>query len=156
MPKISIIGAGNVGATAAMKICQKRLGDVVLVDIAEGIPQGKALDIQQSMPLWGSDSRVTGTNDFSGISGSDIVVITAGVPRKPGMSREDLVDLLSIRNLLDDLRVILLLPNREKETINKGHTLRPRFLTYADSNLLNVAAVLSKMLRNTNFDNKGR
>ena len=71
-------------------------------------------------------------------------------------SREDLVDLLSIRNLLDDLRVILLLPNREKETINKGHTLRPRFLTYADSNLLNVAAVLSKMLRNTNFDNKGR
>lgn len=71
-------------------------------------------------------------------------------------SREDLVDLLSIRDLLDDLRIILLLPNREKDTIDKGHTFRPRFLTYADCNLLNVAAVLSKMLRNTNFDNKGR
>ena len=71
-------------------------------------------------------------------------------------SSEDLVELLSIRDLLDDLRIILLLPNRDKDTIKKGHTFRPRFLTYADSNLLNVAAVLSKMLRNTNFDNKGR
>ncbi len=95
MPKISIIGAGNVGATAALKIAQKGLGDIVLVDIAEGVPQGKALDIQQSMPLWGSRSRITGTNDFSEIGDSDIVVVTAGVPRKPGMSREDLMEVNS-------------------------------------------------------------
>jgi malate dehydrogenase len=95
MPKISVIGAGNVGATAALKIAQKGLGDVVLVDVVDGIPQGKALDIQQSMPLWGSRSRVEGTNDFSDIRDSDIVVVTAGVPRKPGMSREDLLDINS-------------------------------------------------------------
>ena len=69
-------------------------------------------------------------------------------------SKQDLLDLLSIRDLLDDLRVILLLPNREKDTITKGHTLRPRFLTYADSNFLDVAAVLSKMVRNTHGDKK--
>jgi malate dehydrogenase len=92
MPRISVIGAGNVGATAALKMAQKGLGDVLLVDIVEGVPQGKALDIQQSMPLWGSSSRVTGTNDFSEMRGSDLVVVTAGVPRKPGMSREDLLE----------------------------------------------------------------
>lgn len=89
--KISIIGAGNVGSTAALKIAQKNLGDVVLVDIVEGLPQGKALDIQHSMPLWKSSSKVIGTNDFSMIADSNIVIITAGVPRKPGMSREDLI-----------------------------------------------------------------
>jgi malate dehydrogenase len=106
MPRISVIGAGNVGATTAMKISQKGLGDVVLVDIAEGIPQGKALDIQQSMPLWGSSSRVEGTNDFSGIGGSDVVVITAGVPRKPGMSRQDLLEINSgiIRSVCGEIR----------------------------------------------------
>lgn len=92
MPKITVIGSGNVGATAAMNIAQKGLGDVVMIDIVEGIPQGKGLDIQQSMPLWGSPSRVTGSNDFSSMSGSDIVVVTAGVPRKPGMTREDLLE----------------------------------------------------------------
>ena len=92
MPKITVIGSGNVGATAAINIAQKGLGDVVMIDIIEGIPQGKALDIQQSMPLWGSPSRVTGSNDFSSMSGSDIVVVTAGVPRKPGMTREDLLE----------------------------------------------------------------
>jgi malate dehydrogenase len=106
MPKISVIGAGNVGANAAMEMCQKSLGDVVLVDIAEGIPQGKSIDIQQSLPLWGSDSRVTGTNDFSEIAGSDIIVITAGVPRKPGMSREDLVGVNSgiIRSVCGEIK----------------------------------------------------
>jgi malate dehydrogenase len=95
MPKISVIGAGNVGATAALKIAQKGLGDVVLVDVVEGVPQGKALDIEQSMPLWGSTSRITGTNDFSDMADSDVVVVTAGVPRKPGMSREDLLEVNS-------------------------------------------------------------
>ena len=106
MPRISVIGAGNVGATAAMNISQKNLGDVVLVDIAEGIPQGKALDMQQSMPLHGSDSVIKGTNDFSGIKDSDVVVITAGVPRKPGMSRKDLLDVNAgiIKSVCSDIR----------------------------------------------------
>lgn len=84
-----------MGATAALKMAQKGLGDIVLVDVVEGVPQGKALDIQQSMPLWGSKSRVEGTNDFSEMEDSDMVVVTAGVPRKPGMSREDLLDINS-------------------------------------------------------------
>ena len=91
--KISIIGAGNVGASAALKICEKEFAeDVVLVDIAEGVPQGKALDIQQAMPLNNSNTRIKGTNDYSEINGSGIVVVTAGVPRKPGMTREDLLN----------------------------------------------------------------
>ena len=89
--KISVIGAGNVGASTALKICEKELAeDVVLVDVVEGVPQGKALDIQQAMPLNSSNTKITGTNDFSGIKDSDIVIVTAGVPRKPGMTREDL------------------------------------------------------------------
>lgn len=106
MPKISVIGAGNVGATAALKMAQKGLGDIVLVDVAEGVPQGKALDIQQSMPLWGSRSRIVGTNDFSDMADSDIVVVTAGVPRKPGMSREDLLEVNSgiIKSVCGEIR----------------------------------------------------
>ena len=88
--KISVIGAGNVGASVALKICEKGLGDVVLVDIVEGMPQGKALDILEAMPLQGSDAKIQGSNDFSAIKDSDIVVMTAGLPRKPGMSRDDL------------------------------------------------------------------
>ncbi len=90
--KVSIIGAGNVGATAALRIIDMGLADVVLVDICEGIPQGKALDILESAPLIGTDKKITGTNDFSEIKDSDIVVITAGFPRKPGMDREDLIN----------------------------------------------------------------
>lgn len=106
MPKISVIGAGNVGATTAMNISQKSLGDIVLVDVAEGIPQGKALDMQQSMPLYGSESRIKGTNDFSDMKDSDVVVITAGVPRKPGMSRKDLLDVNAgiIKSVCGDIR----------------------------------------------------
>jgi malate dehydrogenase len=89
--KISFIGAGNVGATAAMIVAQKGLGDVVLVDIAEGIPQGKALDIQHAMPIHRSGVKVTGSNDYSEIRDSDVVVVTAGIPRKPDMSRDDLL-----------------------------------------------------------------
>ncbi len=91
MPKITIIGAGAVGATAAQRIAEKELGDVVLTDIVEGLPQGKALDLMEAAPLFGYDSKITGTNDYKDIEGSDVVVITAGIARKPGMTREDLL-----------------------------------------------------------------
>jgi len=88
--KVSVFGAGNVGAEVARRIVEKKIADVVLVDIVEGIPQGKALDMLQSGPVEGFDNKVTGTNDPSMIKGSDIVVVTAGLARKPGMSRDDL------------------------------------------------------------------
>ena len=91
--KISVIGAGFVGATAAHWAAEKELGDVVLVDILEGIPQGKALDLFEASPIEGFDSRVIGTNSYEETKGSDVVIITSGVPRKPGMSREDLLDI---------------------------------------------------------------
>ena len=91
MTKLSVIGAGNVGATCAKRLVEKDLGDVVLVDVVEGIPQGKALDIYQSAPVEGFNSKITGTNNFSEIKDSDIVVVTAGLARKPGMTREDLL-----------------------------------------------------------------
>src|SRR5687767_4540232 len=90
--KITVVGAGNVGATAAQRLAEKSLArTVVLVDIAEGIPQGKALDQLQSGPIEGFDTRMIGTNGYDETAGSDVVVITAGIPRKPGMSRDDLV-----------------------------------------------------------------
>jgi len=90
-PKITIVGAGNVGATAAHWCAAKELGDVVLVDIAEGVPQGKALDLLQAGPVENFDVNVTGTNDYAATENSDVVIITAGIPRKPGMSRDDLL-----------------------------------------------------------------
>ncbi|HYR44873.1 MAG TPA: malate dehydrogenase, partial [Terriglobia bacterium] len=89
--KVSIVGAGNVGATAGQRIADKQLADVVLIDIIEGVPQGKALDLAESGPIEGYDSRLTGTNNYKDTANSDIVVITAGIPRKPGMSRDDLL-----------------------------------------------------------------
>lgn len=89
--KITVVGAGFVGSTTAQRIAEKELGNVVLVDVVEGIPQGKALDMLESGPVEGFDSKVIGANDYEPARGSDIVVITAGVPRKPGMSREDLL-----------------------------------------------------------------
>ena len=91
--KLSIIGAGFVGATAAHWAAEKELGDVVLVDILEGIPQGKALDLFEASPVEGFDARVVGTNNYDETKGSDVVIITSGVPRKPGMSREDLLEI---------------------------------------------------------------
>ena len=91
--KISIIGAGFVGATAAQWAAEKELGDVVLVDILEGIPQGKALDLFQASPVEGFDARVIGSNGFEETKDSDVVIVTSGVPRKPGMSREDLLEI---------------------------------------------------------------
>jgi malate dehydrogenase len=89
--KVSIVGSGNVGATAAQRIVDKELADVVLIDIIEGVPQGKALDLLQSGPVEGYDSQVLGTNDYKDTADSDIVIITAGLPRRPGMSRDDLL-----------------------------------------------------------------
>lgn len=89
--KVSVIGAGNVGAAAAQIIAHSGLSDVVLFDIVEGIPQGKALDISEACPLYGTSVSVRGTNDYKDTGGSDVVVITAGSPRKPGMSRDDLL-----------------------------------------------------------------
>ena len=89
--KVSIVGAGNVGATTAHWIAAKELADVVLVDVVEGIPQGKALDLLEAMPIEKRDVQVTGSNDYAATANSDIVVITAGIPRKPGMSRDDLL-----------------------------------------------------------------
>jgi len=89
--KITVVGAGHVGATTAHMIAERGLADVVLVDIIEGLPQGKGLDLQEAAPILRFDTRVIGTNDYRDVADSDIVIITAGVPRKPGMSRSDLL-----------------------------------------------------------------
>src|SRR3954464_14870709 len=90
--KVSIVGSGNVGATAAHWMAAKELCDVVLIDIVEGVPQGKGLDLLEAMPIEKRDAHVLGTNDYKDTAGSDIAVITAGIPRKPGMSRDDLLN----------------------------------------------------------------
>ena len=90
--KVTVIGAGNVGATVAMRVAEKELADVILIDILEGVPAGKALDLAEAAPIECHDSMITGvTNDYSLAKGSDIVIVTAGIPRKPGMSRDDLL-----------------------------------------------------------------
>ena len=91
MVKISVVGAGMVGATVVQRLAESELGDVVMVDVVEGLPQGKALDLLESAPLCGFDVDVVGSNDYRDIESSDVVVVTAGVPRKPGMTRDDLV-----------------------------------------------------------------
>src|SRR5579872_6634395 len=91
--KISLIGAGMIGGTLAHIIESKNLGDVVLFDIAEGVPQGKALDISQSSAVDGNDVHLKGSNDYADIKDADVIIVTAGVPRKPGMSRDDLVNI---------------------------------------------------------------
>lgn len=89
--KVTVVGAGNVGANCALRIAGKELADVVLVDVVEGVPQGKGLDILESGPVEGYDVAITGANDYEPTANSDIVIITAGFPRKPGMSRDDLL-----------------------------------------------------------------
>ena len=89
--KIALIGAGQIGGNLALLAAQKELGDVVLFDVVEGVPQGKALDIMQSRACDGYDCRITGTNRYDEVAGADVVIVTAGIPRKPGMSREDLL-----------------------------------------------------------------
>ncbi len=90
-PKVTVVGAGFVGATAAQRIVEKNLADVVLTDIVEGLPQGKALDMMESAPVEGFEAEITGTNDYAGTKNSDLIIITAGLARKPGMSRDDLL-----------------------------------------------------------------
>jgi malate dehydrogenase len=89
--KITVVGAGNVGASAAVWLASKELGDVVLVDVVEGVPQGKALDLAETAPIEGFDVRLTGANSYEDTKNSDVVIITAGLARKPGMSRDDLL-----------------------------------------------------------------
>jgi len=89
--KIALIGAGNIGGTLAHLAAKKELGDIVLFDVVEGVPQGKALDLSQCGPIEGFDARITGSNDYKDIAGADVIIVTAGVARKPGMSRDDLL-----------------------------------------------------------------
>src|SRR5476649_2360058 len=89
--KIALIGGGQIGGTLAHLVALKELGDVVIFDIAEGLPHGKALDLSQSGPVDGFNAKLRGTNDYADIAGADVVIVTAGVPRKPGMSRDDLI-----------------------------------------------------------------
>src|ERR1700710_2513299 len=89
--KIALVGAGQIGGTLALLAGLKELGDIVLFDIVEGVPQGKSLDIAEASPVEGFDAKVIGANDFEGLAGADVVIVTAGVPRKPGMSRDDLI-----------------------------------------------------------------
>ena len=89
--KIALVGAGQVGGTLALLAGLKQLGDIVMCDVVEGVPQGKALDLAEAAPVEGFDARYTGSNDYAAISGADVVIVTAGVPRKPGMSRDDLI-----------------------------------------------------------------
>ena len=89
--KITVVGAGNVGAQTALWLAQKELGDVMLLDVGGGMPQGKSLDMMQASAIEGFDSNITGSNDFKDISGSDLVIVTAGLARKPGMTRGDLI-----------------------------------------------------------------
>ena len=91
-PKITVVGAGNVGATCAHWAAARELADVVLVDVVEGMPQGKALDLMQARPIFGFNVDVVGANDYEATKGSQVVIITAGIARKPGMSREDLIN----------------------------------------------------------------
>jgi len=90
--KVTVIGAGNVGATVAQRLAEKELCDVVLIDIIEGVPQGKSLDLAEAAPIEKHDAHLTGSNSYDPSEGSDIVIITAGIPRKPGMSRDDLIN----------------------------------------------------------------
>lgn len=104
--KIGLIGGGQIGGVMAQVAATRELGDVVLLDVAEGVPQGKALDIWEAAPVLGTDSKITGTNDYKDLEGSDVVIITAGVPRKPGMSRDDLLNtnIGIMRNVADGLK----------------------------------------------------
>src|SRR5579863_9326593 len=89
--KVTVVGSGNVGATVAHRLADKQLADVVMIDILEGVPQGKGLDLLEAGPVEGCDVRIKGTNSYADTANSDIIVLTAGFPRKPGMSRDDLL-----------------------------------------------------------------
>src|SRR5579884_4046026 len=104
--KIALIGGGQIGGTLAHLVALKELGDVVIFDIMEGLPQGKALDLSQSGPVDGFNAKLSGTNSYADIKGADVVIVTAGVPRKPGMSRDDLVNINTgiIKTVAENIR----------------------------------------------------
>ncbi|HNP70945.1 MAG TPA: malate dehydrogenase [Kouleothrix sp.] len=130
-PKITIIGAGFVGSTAAHWIAAKELGDIVLVDIVEGIPQGKGLDLLESGPIEGFDLHVKGTNDYADTAGSDVIVVTSGAPRKPGMSREDLIKINA---------------NITRDCVSKAAALSPDAVIIIVNNPLDTMAYLAKQV----------
>jgi len=123
--KVTIVGSGNVGATAAHWIASKELADVVLIDIVEGVPQGKGLDLLEAMPIEKRDCHVIGTQDYADTAGSNIVVITAGIPRKPGMSRDDLLN--------TNLRIM-------KDVVSKAVQFSPDCILIIVSNPLDAMA----------------
>jgi malate dehydrogenase len=133
--KVTVVGAGNVGSSLAQMIVQDGSADVVLCDIAEGIPQGKALDLSEACPLWGSSSSITGSNDYSPTADSDIIVVTAGFARKPGMSRDDL--------LFANAKIV-------SDVVEKTSKLSPRSIIIIVTNPMDVMTQLS--LRVSGFD----
>src|SRR6201984_1015232 len=126
--KVSIVGSGNVGATAAHWMAAKELCDVVLIDIVEGVPQGKGLDLLEAMPIEKRDSHVLGTNDYADTANSDVVVITAGIPRKPGMSRDDLLN--------TNYKIM-------QDVVNKVVANSPAFILVVVSNPVDANALLA-------------
>jgi len=130
-PKITIIGAGFVGSTAAHWIAAKELGDIVLVDIIEGIPQGKGLDLLESSAIEGFDLHITGTNDYADTANSDVIVVTSGAPRKPGMSREDLIKINA---------------NITRDCIEKASKHSPNAVVIMVNNPLDTMAYLAKQV----------
>ena len=130
-PKITIVGAGFVGSTAAHWIAAKELGDIVLVDIVEGVPQGKGLDLLESGPIEGFDLHVKGTNDYADTANSDVIVVTSGAPRKPGMSREDLIKVNA---------------NITRDCISKAAPLSPNAVIVIVNNPLDTMTYLAKQV----------
>ncbi|HEU4324063.1 MAG TPA: malate dehydrogenase [Roseiflexaceae bacterium] len=130
-PKITIIGAGFVGSTAAHWIAAKELGDIVLVDIAKGIPQGKGLDLLEASPIEGFDLNIFGTNDYADTANSDVIVVTSGAPRKPGMSREDLIKVNA---------------NITRDCISKAAPLSPNAVIIMVNNPLDTMAYLARQV----------
>lgn len=130
-PKITIVGAGFVGSTAAHWIAAKELGDIVLIDIVEGIPQGKGLDLLESSLIEGFDLHITGTNDYADTANSDVIVVTSGAPRKPGMSREDLIKINA---------------NITSDCISKAAPLSPNAVIIMVNNPLDTMAYLAKQV----------
>ncbi|HEX5689107.1 MAG TPA: malate dehydrogenase [Roseiflexaceae bacterium] len=130
-PKITIIGAGFVGSTAAHWIAAKELGDIVLIDIVEGVPQGKGLDLLEASPIEGFDLHVTGTNNYEDTANSDVIVVTSGAPRKPGMTREDLIKVNA---------------NITRDCISKAAPLSPNATIIMVNNPLDTMAYLAKQV----------
>ncbi len=145
-PKVAIIGAGQVGATLAQRVLEKELADVVLADIIEGMPQGKALDLMEAAPLERHDAKIIGTNDYKQIEGSDIVVVTAGIARKPGMSRMDLLKTNAeiIRGVAQEIKrnapnAILIIVTNPLDVMT---ALAHRITQFPKSRILGMAGVL--------------